>query len=61
MNGFWLFMLICSLLTPLTMLLIGSSVNVTAIAGLIILTLQTLVMCITVIPVENALKKKFGK
>ncbi len=121
MNGFWLFMLICSLLTPLTMLFIGrsfknnppkemngiygyrtkrsrqskeawefahiycgklwqtagmimlplsaaamlpffgSSVNTTAIAVLIIVTLQTLVICLTIIPVENALKKKFGK
>ncbi len=121
MNGFWLFMLICSLLTPLTMLFIGrsfknnppkeingiygyrtkrsrqskeawelahiycgkiwqtagmimlplsaaamlpffgSSVNTTAIAVLIIVTLQTLVMCLTIIPVETALKKKFGK
>lgn len=61
MDWFRIFMLICSLLTPLTMLLIGRSVNVTAIAGLIIVTLQTLVMCITVISVENALKKKFGK
>lgn len=113
MIWFWIFMLICLLLTPLTMLLIGrsfknhppkeingiygyrtkrsrqseeawefahiycgkiwqtagmimlpffgSSVNTTAIAGLIILTLQTLVMCITIIPVESALKKKFGK
>lgn len=52
-------MLILSALTVL--LLRGSDDNITGIAGIIIIIIQTVILILSVIPVEMALRKNFDR
>ena len=63
---FWWFMLLCDMLVPIVMVIVGRMMwkhcpkHINSLVGLILVAIQCFIMVASIYPTEKALKKHFN-